>query len=83
MAVLLFILLIAFFFQQLLIFISILITTHTVPCAATNYFVYVFNSLTLLDSLYDELISKTLVPATEIKSSGVIHCGMQEHFAHT
>lgn len=83
MAVFLFILLTAFFFTQLLIFISILITIHSGPCAAINYFVYVFNGLMLLYSLHDEVISKTLVPATEMKSCDAVHCGRQEHSAHT
>lgn len=83
MAFFLFILLIAFFFQYLLIFISILIAIHSGPGAATNYFVYVFNSLTLLYSLYDEVISKTLMPATEMKSCDAVYCGMQAHSAHT
>lgn len=57
MAVFLFILLIAFFVQELLIFISILITMHSGPCAVTSYFVLVLTVLPYFISLYHEVIS--------------------------
>lgn len=56
-------------------------TTYSCSCATVNY--CVFNSLILLDSLYSEVMSKTLVPATVMKSCDAIHCGMQVYSAHT